>query len=371
MPYGCGGSSTATNARYRRIPDHRRWTTIVRLLLHLALRIAWRIMIGRSHVCACDRVGASMLAPCAGILQFMNYPDDDFKAFKAWASDNGVPYQPPTPLSSLLRFIGAMMHAGKSYSTIEHRVFGVSAYNVRHGQPGLAKNDQIKGALNAALLNIEHTARIRKDALLPEGLRKALSAVRSEAQTPAALRDVAILTLARATGAKPGDDLVPRRRTSPRQRHARARPSWGRGCVVAARRAGLGLRALCGHGDARLPRRAPRGTRYRAALLQRHQVGRPFHRALEAAGALHGAQERRAPCRDGPDQVRRPIDSPRPDRRDGREPWARSSADSARRRIFRDTPSRTVYPDGECPWPAPFEARLDVKVSDERAAGKE
>lgn len=96
----------------------------------------------------------------------MNYPDDDFKAFKAWAGDNGVPYEPPTPLSALLRLIAAMMDAGKSYSTIEHRVFGVSAYNVRHGELALAKNDQIKAALTAALLNSEHTARIRKDALL-------------------------------------------------------------------------------------------------------------------------------------------------------------------------------------------------------------
>jgi hypothetical protein len=77
----------------------------------------------------------------------MSYPDEDFKAISDWTKTNDAPFEPPTPLHSVLRFIAALASDGKSASTIEHRVFGVSAYNVAHGHSALAKTYEIKTAL--------------------------------------------------------------------------------------------------------------------------------------------------------------------------------------------------------------------------------
>lgn len=55
------------------------------------------------------------------------------------------------------------------------------------------------------MLNAVHFERKRKRALLPKGVEAMVGAIRTDEPSIAGIRDTAIVTLARATGAKPGN----------------------------------------------------------------------------------------------------------------------------------------------------------------------
>ena len=163
---------------------------------------------------------ANPLALRTPTIASMRYPDDDYKFFRTWAEGAGVPYAVPIPASSLAQYLAALKAQGKTYSTVEKRCYGVSKYNLDHyptdapdaDHPPKISADPIVHATLTAKPDASDPQskpfqfkRQRQIALLPRGVEVILEALRAQDPMPLkAYRDIAIITLQRSAGIKPG-----------------------------------------------------------------------------------------------------------------------------------------------------------------------